>query len=59
MRTEKCDFWDEVTHYEICTSSVGVVENAALEKNLTIFPNPTNSRIEIKFSIPNSCFIIL
>lgn len=46
LRTAKCDLWDDVSGYTMCTSSVGT-EDYFEQSDINIYPNPTNRLINI------------
>jgi hypothetical protein len=47
IRTEKCDFWDDVSGYVICTGTVAVEESSPESSHLLLYPNPTGSMLNI------------
>lgn len=49
IRTDKCDLWDESVNFQGCTSSLSI-ENQNIENKINVFPNPSNSILNIKFS---------
>ncbi|MCF8371539.1 MAG: carboxylesterase family protein [Bacteroidales bacterium] len=47
VRTEKCDFWDDVSGYVICTGTVAIEGPSAESSHLLLYPNPTGSKLNI------------
>jgi hypothetical protein len=49
LRTAKSDFWDAVSSFTGCTTSVGV-EHIGGDYSLSIYPNPTNGNFQLHVS---------
>lgn len=43
LRTAESDFWDAISGFTACTSSIGISENE-LNPQIDVFPNPSNGK---------------
>lgn len=48
LRTTESDFWDDVSGYVTCSSTVGVEDSYQNSKRIFIYPNPTNGLLNIQ-----------